>query len=514
MQLITDKQLSSLNEAEREFYAILEQIPVRKERKRKCDEPLDLEDGECRALLSIGRTETTEGACLILKPIYSKYRELAEREHKGKSVMPMLIVRCLHFVIYRDCVFKVANQEKSLSSRCSYDVFGTLKSLNVDSKTVLDKMGIQPVRDFCFETYEAVKSDFFVDVIHRDKLHLEILKLILFYSDYATFIDAKGEHTILSEFYFGKNEVACSDDCMAVNFYHALVFKRDELLQRVTSELNSEVSSDGIESYRENLNTKRDDKIYKRQYNDWIADDKPSVPTYPFHRKDVKIREAFQYLFVLLHDIKFDFCRPDASDLIVGYLNRLYSRLKDVRFCWVSPKDLFKVIVNPKASIESPDNPDGNEFNFYSKKATKPNEKGQKIADRSKKGLLFYDSLLDNGDRNENVAAFSRFVKDSDCLWIFVCKREEEGFIKMLEGANVNIVYLNKMLPRVYTYKTDTVIITNAITDLFMRSVTTTDNSDFIPAIVTDRIKKLPDYGFSHKALVFVKPNKENSIDN
>jgi hypothetical protein len=326
---------------------------------------------------------------------------------------------------------------------------------------------------------------------------------------------------------------------MVLNFYQTLVHKKEDLLGRVKDELSEDGIKDRIKDYRANLVTVREavkkDEDYKKQIRVWVDDnDSPSLPTYPFRRSDVKIREAFQYLFVSLDDNGFDLSHCDAQDRIIKFLERLSSRLKNAYFCWVKPEKLFKVIANPRMSIVALKNEgDGTknklqvkhsvECNSYSKwKFASNKEKGttEKVlktaADRTKKGFFFYDFILDSS--MGNAEKFVKFIKggNSDCLWVFVCKKGDINCIDMFKGIktdnggnSVQIIYASNKLMGYggfLSFAVDTVIITNAATDAFMTFTTIHAEGCYLPAVKSRKIDELLGFCKNTDSPMLIKP--------
>jgi hypothetical protein len=494
----------------RAFYEYLKLAPIRKVRKRKVDTPEFLTSDECLALLLIGELEINEGspledfhrlivkACEIINPIYKRYIS------KGKNVMPEMVIKCVHYVFYMNCHFKESSKHFTAK-----DIF-TLLGMN--ESTFFDKNGIQPIDDYFFAHYKPL---LFLKVPHRDSVLHEVLHNLLYFCDCSMFIDVTGEHMILSDFYPWASEVACFRCCVALNFYNALVHKNADLMQMIKSSFASGVAGNSLEKYNLSISKARDE-FYENEkvtgkYSEAISVN--TLKTFLFDGNRIDVVLAQQYFALQLHELGVDVTHPEIAEEVISYLEQLRNRLKGVSFALVSPKDLFKVAESD--SMRIPRLKKENEV--FKEEHFKPiqcySENLDREKERHKRGFLFYDFILDGNVTN--VAFFAEFVRKSRCVWAFVCKKSDVACINLLasnSGDNIHRIYVTERL-RNYTtfanlpFNVDTVIITNAVSELFMNGVTTTDEND-IPAMF---VKKLDDKCLPHpittSSLVFVEPN-------
>ena len=106
--------------------------------------------------------------------------------------------------------------------------------LNERSRSILDKMGIQPVQDYLSMHYKPIEFKFLKKAnSHRDDLFRLIFLNALSLFDYAMFIDLTGKQTILGAIRHCDRETLCLDDCMALNFYNALAQERGEFFKEL-----------------------------------------------------------------------------------------------------------------------------------------------------------------------------------------------------------------------------------------------------------------------------------------
>jgi len=471
MKLVTDELLQTMTERDKLFFDFLSSIHVRVKSDEHC-KPLGHEDNDkakdeaaFKALLSIGdvgdtgntgETEPWKVACDILKEVYNDYRTGSS---SGKRTLPELIARCIHYIIYRVNFDNFGSKNKCVSASEVLKTIGT-------PKNALAQMGIDPAKDYFMWSHESIKFNSHKSN-HRDEVFNIILFNLLFFCDFAMFIDISGEDTILKDFHCCNQEVVCSDDCMAVNFYNALIYEFEALFEayealdttgdfedlrearRELDELTNDTDEykeaekkhnaileqrkETLSEYKDVLDKKREkhciggDSLFSAKYPKWVNDPQtPTLPTFPIDKDAIDIYAAAMYWFMLLND------RNKNIEESKSMLVRLGKRLKDTVFGCIKTDDLFKVLNRDKAR-----------YAVFTEKGYKYDTYNYYNGTTTVKGLIFYDFNL----RRDDLAAFhafKEFVKADNCNWIFVCKQKDGFLLEYLRGEKVHIVSFNQ----------------------------------------------------------------------
>lgn len=508
-----------MTEDEKEFLALLNQQPIRVVKKRDCDKQRELGEDELKILLSIRDAKTKEEACNILKPIYEKYKHSTI---VGKRTMPDLIIRCIYFIIFRECTYKIHEDiAREPHNRKLLEVDGTLRRrvlfssssrvfqlLGEINSKVQERMGIQPIKDFSILNYQPIELPF---SRQRDELFKAMFLNVVYQAEYAMFTDLTGEDTILKDIYYCDREAICSSDCMTINFYNAIILKYKRFCEELKSSVDKLQGSLDviIKAYRNEMNDKRNQsegtrKLSNemRQYKEWVSDNvHPTVPTYPFSHEAVDLESAVQYLLVSLYEggiTSLDILKVRIAEYISKELLWLRLRIQKSFLCWVETADLVKIINNGNLRfsglqrannkiIYTPDfnqKPYAKKYTYYENIKDTMNREIEEIRmeyesveceqrirkyvqnkeQRVKKGFLFYDYRLKEDE--QGAWEFSEFINKNECLWAFVCSLKDEHWIHIFQekadsslSINQTGKYVNYL--KVRGYNTDVVILTN-----------------------------------------------------
>lgn len=505
-----------------EFLKLLESIPIRCNYKR--DKPCFLKNEELQEFCLLSKTKGMEDACHILQPLFKKYRD---GSNMGKRTMPELIIKGIYFIIFRELTDiylkdldsepryrKLLERDKNLRRRvfpkCSNRVFQLLGEKNCKLQS---RMGIQPLKDFTMLYYEPVR-------LHpsgiRDMLFRELMVNILYQSDYSMFIDLSGEDTILQDFYYCDKEVIYCNDSVSANFYYVLQTRYKlfcEKTKAIVKGLHGDIN-DLLYKYRQNLENMKlyDIKDFYSEYpqerkneSDEYHEDfkKPFILTYPLSEEYANEDLAYQWMIVLLGK-KFHWKLEDLKKHIDHILDTdirwLQMRISKAIIAWGGVTEFLSAIQDSNvgflslpykgALIRIPSGAVGKKkYLFYENSAKRSERKMNFIQDRHnwvskedakgkcdkvhidnrvRKGFLFYDYTIARRDRE--VLAFQRFAKENECLWAFVCRKEDIFWIEQLcsdKQKSRKIIRVNEdseygQYLRVAGYCLDTVIVTNA----------------------------------------------------
>ena len=435
-----------------EFLAFLKEYTIWRRNfddspKRK--QVAELSEEEEDIIYSLYRTKTLEESCEILKPLYQKYR--ADLKNAD---MPDLILRSIYFIIMRECVWNIKDNEnihdenglirQPVTVGRTGDVF---KALGEKSSKIQERLDIRPYWDYVMLSFLPVD---FNSLKHRGKVTREVILSILLHYDYPILVDLSGESTIFEDIYYGRNEILNCTDSVVANFYQTLKFKyRDFERYFIKSLSELKGTQKKIEEHYGQMLT---DSRKKHEKNE------SCISTYPDSVDDINLELAFGYLLMkLLKD------GNEISDLQETYADKLpdevawlKERLNSTVISWEKIEDILaklgdRLTDNAVLSKDGVDNKDitksyftdideaiKNELEEMRRDMQDDGEDEETVKDalkkyrankekgRLEKGVLFYDYTVQKD--MSSIMAFKDFIARDTCYWIFVCDKSDSGW--------------------------------------------------------------------------------------
>lgn len=435
-----------------EFLAFLKEYTIWRrnfDNSSKRKDVAELSEEEEDIIYSLYRTKTLEESCKILKPLYQKYKA----DLKNADI-PDLILRSIYFIIMRECIWNVKENEnihdenglirQPVTVGRTGDVF---KALGEKSSKIQERLDIRPYWDYVMLSFLPVD---FNSLKHRGKITREVILSILMYYDYPILVDLSGEVTIFEDIYYGRNEILNCTDSVVANFYQALKFKYRDFERyfiKALSELKG--TQKKIEGYYEKMLA---DSKKKHDKNE------SCISTYPDSVDDINLELAFGYLLIkLLKDgneisgLKKTYAKKLPDEVIW-----LKERLSSTVISWEKIEDILPKLGDNLAdsavlSKDGVDNKDITKSYFIAIDEAIKNELEEMKRDmqddgadeetiktalkkycankekgRLKKGVLFYDYTVQKD--MSSIVAFKDFIARDTCYWIFVCDKSDSGW--------------------------------------------------------------------------------------